>query len=61
MSYTKDPRVNDYIERLPEWQHLTGRAIAIRQGGTINSKALLAMIREIIEHNRAGGWRKLKS
>jgi hypothetical protein len=40
--------------------NLTGRAIAIRQGETINTKALLAMFREIIEHNRAGGWRKLK-
>jgi hypothetical protein len=40
--------------------NLTGRAIAIRQGEAINTKALLAMFREIIEHNRAGGWRKLK-
>ena len=40
--------------------NLTGRAIAIRQGESIKSKALLAMFREIIEHNRAGGWRKLK-
>lgn len=40
--------------------NLTGRAIAIRQGEEINTKALVAMFREIIEHNRAGGWRKLK-
>jgi hypothetical protein len=40
--------------------NLTGRAIAIREGESIKSKALLAMFREIIEHNRAGGWRKLK-
>jgi hypothetical protein len=40
--------------------NLTGRAIAIRQGEAIKRKPLLAIFREIIEHNRAGGWRKLK-
>jgi hypothetical protein len=39
----------------------TGRQISIRQGEPINRPALLAMFREIIEHNRAGGWRKLKA
>jgi hypothetical protein len=37
----------------------TGRQIAIRQGETINRAALRAMIRQIADHNRAGGWRKL--
>jgi hypothetical protein len=40
--------------------NLTGRQIAIHQGETINGPALLAMLREIIDHNRAGGWRKLQ-
>jgi hypothetical protein len=31
----------------------------IYEGQAINRPALLAMFREIIEHNRAGGWRKL--
>ncbi len=38
----------------------TGRQISFRQDDTINAPALIAMFREIIEHNRAGGWRKLK-
>ena len=38
----------------------TARTVAIREGETINSSALSAMFRQIIENNRAGGWRKLK-
>ena len=128
MPYVKDPRVDEYIDRLPEWQqeicqqvrdlvheadpeveetikrtvqpyfvldgniaallaakdHVdvflydggivpdpegiitgghgneTGRMIAVRQGEPINERALLAMFRQIIANNRAGGWRKLK-
>jgi hypothetical protein len=56
-----DPLVSD-PDRIITGGHdnLTGRAIAIRQGEPIKSKTLLAMFREIIDHNRAGGWRKLK-
>jgi hypothetical protein len=39
----------------------TGRTVAIKQGGTINARALIAMFKQIIANNRAGGWRKLKS
>src|ERR1700680_2160213 len=39
----------------------TARTVAVRQGETINSRALVAMFRHIIANNRAGGWRKLKS
>ena len=39
----------------------TGRQISIHQGEPINRPALLAMVREIIDHNRAGGWRKLQA
>ena len=38
----------------------TARTVAIRQGETINAAALLAMFKQIIANNRAGGWRKLK-
>jgi hypothetical protein len=38
----------------------TGRAVAYREGETINERALLAMFRAIIANNRAGGWRKLQ-
>jgi hypothetical protein len=38
----------------------TGRQIMVYQDEPINRPALLAMFREIIAHNRAGGWRKLK-
>jgi hypothetical protein len=39
----------------------TGRQISIRQGEPINRPALLAMFRQIIANNRAGGWRKLRA
>src|SRR5215469_7602203 len=39
----------------------TARTVAVRQGETINGRALTAMFRQIIANNRAGGWRKLKS
>lgn len=38
----------------------TARTVAVRQGGAINAAALTAMFRQIIDNNRAGGWRKLK-
>jgi hypothetical protein len=37
----------------------TGRQISVFQGDPINRPALLAMFREVVAHNRAGGWRKL--
>jgi hypothetical protein len=39
----------------------TGRAIAYRENEKINERALLAMFRQIIANNRAGGWRKVKA
>jgi hypothetical protein len=39
----------------------TGRQISIYQGDTINAPALKRMFQEIVAHNRAGGWRKLKA
>ncbi len=127
MSYARDPRVDAYIDALPEWQQAicrevrdlvhkadpevvetikrtvqpyfvldgniaallaakdhvnvflydplvsdphgiitaghgneTGRQISVREGERINKRALTAMFREIIAHNRAGGWRKLQ-
>jgi hypothetical protein len=38
----------------------TGRAIAYREGETINERALVAMFRAIIANNRAGGWRVIQ-
>jgi hypothetical protein len=38
----------------------TARTVAFRRGETINEPALLAMLRQIVANNRAGGWRKLK-
>jgi hypothetical protein len=40
-------------------QNKTARTIAIRQGRTINARALTAIFKHIIANNRAGGWRKL--
>jgi hypothetical protein len=39
----------------------TARTIAIRDGETVNTSALGAMLTQIIANNRAGGWRKLKT
>jgi hypothetical protein len=41
-------------------QNKTARTIAIRQGTTINARALTAIFKHIIANNRAGGWRKLQ-
>jgi hypothetical protein len=128
MSYSADPRVDAYIDALPEWQqqicravrnlvheadpevtetikrtrqpyfvldgnicallaakdhvnvfmydggivpdpngiitagheNKTARTVGIRQGEQIDAPALIAMFRQIIANNRAGGWRKLK-
>lgn len=38
----------------------TARTAAIRRGEALNKRALLAMFRQIIANNRAGGWRRLK-
>jgi hypothetical protein len=38
----------------------TARTVGFRQGETVNERALLAMFKQIIANNRAGGWRKLK-
>ncbi|HET6703812.1 DUF1801 domain-containing protein [Amycolatopsis sp.] len=39
----------------------TARTVAFREGERINAPALLAMFRQIIANNRAGGWRRLKA
>jgi hypothetical protein len=38
----------------------TARTVAFRRGEQVNRPALLAMFRQIIANNRAGGWRALK-
>ena len=38
----------------------TARTVAFRRDESINEQALLAMFRQIIANNRAGGWRKIK-
>ena len=38
----------------------TARTVGVRQGETVNRSALLAMFRQIVADNRAGGWRRLK-
>lgn len=38
----------------------TARTVAVRDGETLNTSALAAMLRAIIANNRSGGWRKVK-
>jgi hypothetical protein len=37
----------------------TARTVAIREGEAVIAPAFIAMFRQIIANNRAGGWRKL--
>ena len=56
-----DPLIDDpqgIITRGHEAQ--TGRQIMFFEGEPINRSALLAIFKQIVEHNRAGGWRKLQ-
>jgi hypothetical protein len=39
----------------------TARTVAFKRGEPVNRPALLAMLRQIVSNNRAGGWRKLKA
>src|SRR5690242_1198771 len=41
-------------------ENTTARTIAYREGEAIRTQPLLAMLRQIVANNRAGGWRKLK-
>jgi hypothetical protein len=38
----------------------TARTVAVREGETLNARALSAMFKQIIANNRAGGWRNLE-
>ncbi|CAA9418541.1 MAG: hypothetical protein AVDCRST_MAG01-01-2100 [uncultured Rubrobacteraceae bacterium] len=40
-------------------ENKTGRTVAIYRGEAIDEEALVAVFRAIIDHNRAGGWRKV--
>ena len=57
-----DPLIDD-PERIITRGHegSTGRQIMVFEGDAINRPALLGIFRQIVEHNRAGGWRKLKA
>jgi hypothetical protein len=37
----------------------TARTVAYREGEQVNTRALGAMLTQIVADNRAGGWRKL--
>jgi len=39
----------------------TARTVAVRDLADVNEPALVAMLRQIVENNRAGGWRTLKA
>jgi len=39
----------------------TARTVAYREGDAVNTRALGAMLAQIVADNRAGGWRKLSA
>ncbi len=41
-------------------ENKTARMISFHEGDPIPTRALTAMLRQIADNNRAGGWRKLK-
>ena len=57
-AYVKDPRVDEYIDALPEWQ---AAICAVYEGERVPARPLGAMFARIIADNRAGGRRKLKA
>ena len=42
-------------------ENKTARTVAIREGEAVNARALGGIFEQIIDNNRAGGWRKLKA
>ena len=40
--------------------NLTARTIQAHQGESLNEPALLNLFKAVIQHNRAGGWRKIR-
>jgi hypothetical protein len=56
-----DPLIDDPDGIITSGQgNSTGRQVSIRQGQRVPRAALLKMFRQIVAHNRAGGWRKLQ-
>ncbi len=41
--------------------NVTARTVALRQGEPVREPPLLAIFRQIIANNRAGGWRRMKA
>jgi hypothetical protein len=61
-AFLYDPLIDDpqgIITRGHEAQ--TGRQIKVFEGEQVNRSALLAIFRQIVDHNRAGGWRTLQA
>jgi len=64
---SRDPRVDAYLEPLPDPDGLitarrtntAARTIGFREGDPIAREALLAFLRRLIADNRAGGWRAI--
>ena len=56
-----DPLVSDPEGIINQGQeNRTARAIQVREGETLNLRALLHLFQAVIANNRAGGWRKIK-
>lgn len=60
--FVYDPTVTD-PEHIINQGHdnATARAIQLYESDTINQPAVVAMLREVIAHNKAGGWRRLEN
>lgn len=57
-----DPIVPDPAHIINQGEgNATARAIQIYENDTINTNALLQLLRAIVTNNKAGGWRALKT
>ena len=60
--FVYDPIASDPEGVINQGQgNLTARAIQIRQGETINERAVTNLLKAVIANNRAGGWRKIRA
>jgi hypothetical protein len=57
MAYITDPRVDAYIDALPDWQQAICSEVRDLVHGADGE---VTETKQIIANSRAGGWRKLK-
>jgi hypothetical protein len=60
MAHAADPRVDAYIDALPDWQQAICREVRDLVHAADSEINETIMFKQIITNNRAGGWRTVK-